>query len=133
MPLIILNMVGWLVANWRKVAIALAVVIVLFSVAALWRACKPKDKIDGANIQKINSVDRKERVEEIERVLTENSNVVKTVDNRTTIAETNVVERNRELDEKIKDADRKIAEAKKAGGDITSEQLECILIPENCQ
>lgn len=129
---LLMNLFGIDFARARRlalIAVAVAVLLVLIGFVALFRSCgKRQVKIDESQIQKINQANERERKLEIEKVILENANTIKTVDERTTIAETNVVERNRLLDEKIKDADKKIAEAKQQKGDVTSEELEKILL-----
>lgn len=98
------------------------------------RSCLSKDaKSDQESIEKINSADRTKRLEELEKIVNDNQDVIKTNDNRTLETENNIEERNRQIDEKIKEADKKIEEAKNQGKNVTSEELECILIPENCK
>lgn len=127
------NLIGSIVANWRTAL--LAVGLVLFVVVIGYFSCgrTPKVVIDQGAINKINTANERERKKELEKIIVENSDVVKTVDNRTEIAETNIVERERLLDEKIADVDKKILESKSQGKDVTSAELECLLIPENCR
>lgn len=107
-------------------------IILLISIFWL-KSCFTKEiKIDQEQIQKINSQNEKERKEELKKVIEENSTVIKTVDERNEISETNINERNKVIQEKIQEADRKIQEAKKIDGNVTSSELECILIPEKC-
>jgi DNA-binding transcriptional MerR regulator len=120
----------FLVRNWRITLPAIALGIIVFFV---FRSCGRSKGIDVKNIEKINSENKAERQQELREVVEENADAIKTVDGRTTIAETNVVERDRLVDEKVKEADKKIEEAKQQGQDVSSEQLECILLPEKCQ
>jgi hypothetical protein len=131
--LFFLKRAGYFVLDHWKI-FAIAVVVIVF-VVLFYKACSGKKpvKIDLETVQKVNSADRREREAELQKVIEENSDVISTVDNRSAIAETNVVERNREIDARVKEADRKIEEAKRQGRDVTSEELECILVPENCQ
>jgi DNA-binding transcriptional MerR regulator len=118
------------VDNWRIVVPVVAVLIVAVFV---FRGCGGRKGIDIEKIEKINSENAAERKKELQEVIEKNAEVVQTVDERTTIAETNVVERDRLIDEKVKEVDAKIAEAKKQGRDVTQEELECMLVPENCK
>jgi hypothetical protein len=126
------NAFGWAYANWR---IVLGVFLLFFVFAFVHRQCNrpPKVKIDEAQIQKINSENRAERIKELTEVVESNADVIKTVDERTELVEVNIIERNAEVDMKVREADLKIQEAKKEGKDITGPELECILLPEKCQ
>jgi len=112
--------------------IAIAALVLLFLVLSLRSCFKKEAKIDLEQIEKINKANEADRKKELQKIIEDNADVVSTVDNRTAIAETNVIERNRLIDEKIKAVDQKIAEAKTQGRDITGPELECLLIPENC-
>lgn len=127
------NLMGWIVANWRTVLLSGG--LILFFVVIGYFACgRAKTvKIDTEAINKINTANERERKKELEKIIVENSDVVRTVDNRSEIAETNIVERERLLDEKIAEVDRKILESKSQGKDVTEQELKCLLIPENCQ
>jgi len=127
------NIWGWIVANPVKFALYVFAVLGLIYVVT-WFACGKRSSIDIKNVEKINSENRTERLKELQNVVEDNANVVKTVDGRTTIAETNVTERNAAVDAKVKEADKKIQEAKQQGQNVTSEQLECMLLtPDKCQ
>lgn len=116
--------------NW-KFTLPVFLIIVLLIVG--YKACgKKKTSIDLERIEKINSANRAEREKELQRVIEDNAEVVRTNDNRTAIAETNVIERNRIIDEKVKAVDAEIQKAKQQGHDVTKEELECLLVPENC-
>jgi|GEM_PF-6042082 len=119
--------------HWKVLAGGLLAVVLVCVFLLMFCRSRPKPQIDAVTIQKINTANESERKKELQKVIEDNSAVISTVDNRTTIAETNVIERNRLIDERVKDADRKIAEAKAVGRDVTSEELECILVPDNCK
>ena len=119
----------WFVKDNWKIVLPVIVGIVLFILLITsFRSCGKKATIDQEQINKINSANEKERKLELQKVIEQNQEVVATVDNRTTIAETNVVERNRQIDEKIKEVDKKIIEAKAQGKDVTAEELEALLL-----
>ncbi len=131
--LFLANAWGFIVAHKRFFIIAVGVLLLLIIIFS-FRGCGSKTvKIDEDTINRINKGNEKERKAELEKVILENSDVVKTVDERSNIAETNVIERNRLLDEKIKEVDKKIAESKANGKDVTQAELICLLQPENCQ
>lgn len=127
--------IWWAQWTWPlKLISVVLLIIVIGLVVGFFKSCgKPTPKIDEQSLQKINSQNKREREQELQKVIEENADIVQTVNQNTTIAETNVVERNREIDEKVKEADKKIVEAKQQGRDVTSEELECILVPENCK
>lgn len=119
---------------WRLI-IGGAILVVLL-ISGLWiRSCvnRRHAKIDEAAIQKINRANEQQRKEELRKVVVENEDVVKTVDNRTELQNLDIVTKTREIDQKVTEADKGIVEAKKQGKDITGPELECLLIPANCQ
>jgi Co/Zn/Cd efflux system component len=127
------KLVFWFVTdNWRVTLPVLGVIVLLVLIALAYRGCKRQAKIDLQSIEKINTANRQEREAELRKVITENQDVIKMVDERTAIAETQVEVREQVIEEKIKEADKKIVEAKSQGKDVTSAELECILIPANC-
>jgi hypothetical protein len=119
--------------HWRVIAIGVGVVLVVGFTISFFRSCqRARIKIDQESINKINSANEAERKKELQKVIEDNADVVQSVDNRSALAETNVVERNREIDARVKAASEKIEEAKRRDGHVSSEELECILVPENC-
>jgi uncharacterized membrane protein (Fun14 family) len=128
-----LRRIGWFVVDhWKLVLTVVGVFTLLILVGLAYRGCKRQPKIDLQAVEKINTANRKEREEELRKIIVENQDVVKTVDERTAIAETQVEVREQVIEEKIKEADKKIVEAKSQGKDVTSAELECILTG-NCQ
>lgn len=133
-----LSALTWLVNHIRKnlrvylyIAAGLALLLVL---VFAFRSCgKSKAKVDLESVDKINSGNKAEVRKEVREMVEENAEVVTTVDNRTTIAETNVVERDRLLDEKVRVVEQKIEAEKAITGNVTQEQLQCILVPSDCQ
>lgn len=107
------------IARW--IFIGIIAVILFITVFIIFKACDGSTTIDEEQIQKINQANEKERKEELKKILVENEETIKTIDNR-----------NISIEEKIREADKKIVEAKNNGRDVTSEELECILL-ENCQ
>jgi hypothetical protein len=69
----------------------------------------------------------------LQKVVDDNADVIKTVDNRTEIVNTDVYERQRASQERIAEADKQIEAAKAQGRDVTQEELECLLVPDHCQ
>jgi hypothetical protein len=132
--LFLANIAGFIVAH-KGIFVVVGFVLLLLLIVIGFRSCGRSQsvKIDEETIQKVNSQNERERKKELEKIITENSEVVKTVDERTTIAETNTVERERMLDAKIAEVNQKIAEAKTQGKDVSSAELECLLVPENCK
>ena len=134
MPLWILNAWGWVWAHKRLVLYIAAGLGLLLLLVFVFRSCGGKSaKIDLETVDKINSKNEAEAKKAVRDAVVENANVVMTVDNRSTLAETNIVERDRLIEEKLKVVNQKVAEAKAGGGNVTGPELECILIPENCQ
>lgn len=133
MILFLANLWGWIIAHWRLLLYIAAGVILVIGIALVFRACgKSSAKIDLETVDKINSKNEAEAKKEVREMVEDNLNVATTVDNRTTLAEANAVERDRLIEEKIKEVDKKIQEAKANGGNVTQEDLECILVPANC-
>lgn len=127
LKLIVLNALGWAQENWRIVA---GVFLLLFVFIFVFKACNrpAKVKIDEAQIQKINSENRQERIKELTEVVEANADVIKTVDERTELVDVAAEARNAEVDKKVIEADRKIQEAKSQGKDVTAEELEALLL-----
>lgn len=134
MILFLANLWGWIVAHWRLVAGVVGVVLFVIVFGLVYRSCsKPSTKVDLDTVNKINSGNKAEVRREVREMVEENAAVATTVDNRTTIAETNVVERDRLLDEKVRAVEQKIEAAKANGENVTQEQLQCALVPSDCQ
>jgi type II secretory pathway pseudopilin PulG len=125
----------------RYVAIGLVVIGLLTLLAAglSIRSCVSRHRADHAlkveqqTVAKINSANEQEKRQALQQVITENDDVVKTVDQRTAIAESDEATRQLAINQKIDDADEKIAQAKAQGKDVSSAELECILVPDHCQ
>lgn len=135
---VLLSALTWIVNHVRKnVRVYLYIaagLVLLLAIVFVFRSCGKKSaKVDLETANKINAGNKAEVRKEVREMVEENATVATTVDNRTTIAETNVVERDRLLDEKIKVVEQKIAEAKANGEDITQEKLQCLLVPSDCQ
>lgn len=134
MPLWLLNVWGWVWAHKRLVMYVLAAIALLLLIVFAYRGCKSKTaKVDLETVDKINSKNAAEAKKEVRDLVEENINVTTTVDNRTTLAEANAVERDRLIEEKIKVVNQQIAEAKNQGRDVTQEELQCLLVPSDCQ
>ncbi len=120
---------------WRLAAVVVGAIIVLILLIVAFRSCggKKEIKIDEAALQKVNSVNRIEREQELKEIITENLEVIKTIDNRTVLTDVVIEQRNREIAAKVKEADAKITEAKQQGKDVSSAELQCLLIPEDCE
>ncbi len=127
MTLLLANIAGFVVAHWRWFAVAGVVLLFVFIVVNSRGCGNGSVKIDEKTIQSINSANEKERKAELQKVIEDNQDVIKTVDERTELAGVNRVEREREIDAKIAEAEKKIQEAKSQGKDVTSAELECIL------
>jgi c-di-AMP phosphodiesterase-like protein len=132
--LFLANVIGWITLHWRLIAACLGAFLLLVLVVMAFKSCGKREvKIDENQIQKINSQNEKERKAELERIINDNAEVIKTTDERSNIAETNRVERERLTDEKIKEVDKKIAESKAQGRDVSQAELVCLLQPTECK
>jgi hypothetical protein len=128
MSLILANITGWIIAHWRLIAACLGAFLLLVLVVMAFKSCGKREvKIDENQIQKINQANEKERKAELEKIINDNAEIIKTTDERSNIAEINRVERERLTDEKIAEVDKKIEAAKSQGKDVTSAELECML------
>jgi cell division protein FtsN len=127
-----LRLIGFFIKDhWKIFAIALGVLVL---VVLFYKACgHKKASIDLETVDKINRADEKDRKAEVRKTIEENQTVVQTVANTTTIAETDVAERDKAIEAKVKEADAKIVEAKQQGRDVTQQELQCILVPGDCQ
>lgn len=80
MPLFILNIAGWIVANWRLLLTLIAVAIVLGFVGFLFSKCDSSPKLNEQQIQKNqDAVASKER-EKMEEALVESRVIEKQID-----------------------------------------------------
>lgn len=118
-------------ARWFIIGLIFLIIFILG--ISLYSCFKKEPKIDQESINKINTANEIQRKQELQKVIEENQDVIKAVDERNTITELNELERNRQIQIKVAEADKKIEEAKRGGKDVTQEELKCILIPENCQ
>jgi hypothetical protein len=109
-----------------SIGVILAILLVLWLV--FFREGGSMVKIDENSIQKVNSPNERERKKELQAIIEDNQDIIKTTDERTEIVNINVVEKNREIDDKVKAADARIQEVKQQKGDVTSEELEKILL-----
>lgn len=135
---VLLSALTWIVIHVRKnlkvyLYIAAGLALLLLLVIAFRSCGKSKAKVDLETVDKINSKNEAEAKKAVRKTVEENMDVATTVDNRSTLAEVNIIERERLLEEKIKVVDRQIAEARAQGQDITQEQLQCLLVPSDCQ
>lgn len=127
LKLLALNAIAFVQRHWRLFA---GGVLLLAALLFILRACNPSPKpitIDEQGLSKINSQNATERRKALEETIYDNAETVKTVEGRTTIAESNVVERQREVDKRVTDAEKKIEAVKAQKGDVTASELECIL------
>jgi hypothetical protein len=115
------------------VIIAIVSLTVIMVCLFTYRACNKPPKLDLKNIEKINKANEVERRAELRKTIEENAGVVRTVDGRNTISEQDKTAKQAAIWAKIREVDDKIADAKSNGRDVTSEELECLLIPENCK
>lgn len=122
------------VQRWVVIIVGcIAVAVILGVVIGTYSCLRKTPKLDIKNIEKINKANETERRAELQKVIEQNADVVKTVDGRNAISEQDEASRQLAIYQKIQDADEKIQAAKSQGKDVTGEQLECILIPENCK
>lgn len=126
------NLFGWDHAKAvKRIWLGLIILgLALILGAGLWiKGCSSRRnaKMDQKEIQKINSADRTERLEGLSKTVTDNSDVVKTVDGRNTIAEVSETEKQAQTNAKILELDEKVEAAKRSGHDVTGPELDCML------
>lgn len=126
--------IWWNQWTWPlKLGTVVAILVLLLIVFLSFRSCGKKEaKIDHEAIQKVNSANKAEARQQVREMVEENLEVVEAVGNRTVLAEANAVERDRLIEEKVHDADAKVNAIKDQGGNVTQEQLQCILVPSDC-
>jgi hypothetical protein len=120
---------------WPKIISVVIVVVVLLVLVGGLRSCFSKGKtakVDLEIVDKINSKNANEARADVNRMVEENIDVVRTVDNRTTLVEANAVERDRLIAEKKVVVNREVEKAKAIDGNVTQEELQCILVPSDC-
>jgi cell division protein FtsL len=128
------NAIGWVTAHWKVLVWCLSALLLICTVSIVFNRCGKREvKINEWDLNMINSQSEKARKEQLKQVIEENQGVIKTTDDRTELAEVNRVEREKEIDAKIAEVDKKIIEAKSQGRDVTESELKCLLIPENCK
>lgn len=121
------NIVGWIVEHrryfyWGLLALVIFAAIVFMGLGV--RSCFHKaPHIDEKAINTINTANEKERKAELEKIVTENADVIKTVDGRNTITELTTEERSQAVADKVADANAKVEAAKAGGKDVTQEEL----------
>lgn len=120
----------FVVDHWIGVLLAIALLVAVFFG---YKACRREVKIDEEQIQRINKANEIERREELKKVITENQDVIRTAENRTIATDASIAERERQIDAKVKEADAKIVEIKQQKGDVSQEELVCLLQPETCK
>ncbi len=128
MSLFLANAWGFIWEHKRAVLIALGVCVVLIIILIAVKCGRKPASINQESIEKINKANEVERKAELHKTISENADVVVTVDQRTTIAEVSEAEKQAQIWAKIQEADRKIQEAKASTGrDVTAAELECLL------
>jgi uncharacterized membrane protein YhiD involved in acid resistance len=130
--LFLANAWGWLIAHWRIVA-AVGGVLILVLVVNSFCNKKPSVKIDNEAAEKLSKQNEADRKKDLQVIVEANADKIKTVDERTELQNINVVERNREIDAKVEEVNKKIEAEKAKGGEVTSEELQCILVPADCK
>lgn len=127
----LVNLFGLEFEKARKIAaflfVAIVLVVVIVPTVFIFRACNKPPKLDIKNVEKINKANATERRKELQVTIEQNADVVRTVDGRNAISETNEAERQAAIWSKINDADDKIKAAKSQGRDVTGPELECML------
>lgn len=133
---LISGLTGWDISKVQRYvfwALLVLIAIVLISVGLWTYSCFHEEpKIDLETVDKINKGNEAEKKQEIHKVVVENQDVVSTVDNRTTIAETDIYERDKEIARKVNQVEKEVDAARQQGRDVTQDELKCLLIPENC-
>ena len=118
--------------HWKKIAIGAGIFILLVSVFLVYDGCKAKPTIDLETVNKINNANEKEAKEELTKKVQESADVIVQAEETTRNVELTVDERNRLIQEKIAEAEKKVAEAKNQNRDVTQEELQCLLVPSDC-
>jgi hypothetical protein len=120
---------------WPKlISVGIVAVLLIVLVGGL-RSCLSKSrtaKVDLETVDKINSKNANEARSDINKMVEENLDVVRTADNRTTLVEANAVERDRLIAEKKAVVNREVEKARAIDGNVTQEELQCILVPSDC-
>jgi hypothetical protein len=120
---------------WPKIISVGIVAVLLIVLVGGLRSCLSKSrtaKVDLETVDKINSKNANEARSDINKMVEENLDVVRTADNRTTLVEANAVERDRLIAEKKAVVNREVEKARAIDGNVTQEELQCILVPSDC-
>lgn len=118
---------------WAQILTGIGILILLVVIAGVYQNCKPQPHLDLESVQKINVADEVARKEELKKKLEENANIIKSTRENTNLIDLSIEEKNKQIAEKVEEANKQIEVIKEQGRDVTSEELECILIPEHCQ
>lgn len=129
LTLFIKDVFGWITLHWKLCLYIIAGIVVFIVLIFAYKGCTAKKQIaiDQVTVDKINTANEKDRKAELQKVIENNQTVIQTVDNRTVLNDINAVEKNREIDQKVKAADAAIQKAKSDGHNVTQEELNEIL------
>lgn len=122
----------WFTATLKLKLVIVGIVLILISIIFVYQSCKKKVEIDLESVDKINSKNEQLAKEELRKVVEENLEVIRTNDNRTIATATNIEERDRQINAAVAEAEKKVSEAKRQKGNVTQEELQCILVPADC-
>lgn len=134
MSLIFANIIGYITLHWKLFVYALGAVLVFALIVVAFKSCGKREvKIDLESVEKINNENQANRKKELEKIIENNADTIRTNDNRTAISEVNNIERDRKIKEKVDAVDAKILEIKSNGKDATAEEIHCLLDPLECK
>lgn len=132
--LFLANIWGWVWAHKKLVLYIAAGLGLLLLLVFAFRSCGKKTaKVDLETVDRINSKNATEARKDVNAMVEENINVAEVVGNRTALADANAVERDRFIEEKKKVVNDAVAAAKAEGRNVTQEELQCLLVPSDCQ
>jgi ABC-type multidrug transport system fused ATPase/permease subunit len=69
--LIAANIIGFIVAKWRIILVAIGIFVVVFGVALLWKRCTPPQKLDEKQIEKGEKAKKDQNDAELKQILVE--------------------------------------------------------------
>lgn len=123
-------------AKWGKRIFVGAIILAVLLVGLIIVKCSGRDSpkvINEETLSKVKNADRQTIQKEFQTIIDNNADVVRTVDNRSTVAEVNAVERNRLADDKARQAADAVIAARLQGRNVTAEELECLLTGNLCK
>ncbi len=123
---------AWFISNKRTIIYMGLAILILIIAISTYQCTKKEVRYDYETINKINSQNEKESKQAIREVIEANAESIKTIDERNTLSDEQIEFKQREVDKKVEQISKEIEYSKSQHGNVSGEELECLLVPENC-